>query len=180
LPGSEPTRRALRILGLDPGSLATGYGVIELAGQRITHIAHGCIRTQGIEFPQRLGNIHSGVAEVVAEYQPDELAVEKVFMNRNVEAALKLGQARGAALAAALVRDIPVFEFAATAVKLALVGNGHADKTQVSHMVCQLLGLSSTSSADAADALAVAVCHAHQRGIKARLAAASVMLGRNR
>lgn len=149
--------------------MTTGYGVIELHGHALVHVTHGCIRSAGVAFPERLGMIYAGIAAVMAAEMPDEIAVEKVFMNRNVEAALKLGQARGAALAAVLQQGRPVVEFAATAVKSALVGRGHADKAQVGYMVQHLLKLATPPPEDAADALAVAICHAHQRTLKVRL-----------
>lgn len=157
------------VLGLDPGSLVTGWGVVRVQGGVVSHVADGVIAVRGTAFPERLGLIHAAVAAVVSAYAPDEVAVERVFMNRNVEAALKLGQARGAALAAALVGGCPVSEHAATRVKQAITGTGRADKAQVQHMVTQLLGLRAPPPTDAADALAVAICHAHQRRLNDRL-----------
>jgi len=162
--------RGLLILGLDPGSLVTGWGVVCIRGGEVLHVAHGVVSVRGTTFPERLGLIHREVASVVSTHVPDEVAIERVFMNRNVEAALKLGQARGAALAAALAGGCPVSEHAATQVKQAITGTGRAEKTQVQHMVTKLLGLAALPPADAADALAVAICHAHQRRMQARLA----------
>jgi crossover junction endodeoxyribonuclease RuvC len=162
-----------RVLGLDPGSLRTGYGVIEVVGSRMHCVAQGRIDVSGHEFAQRLRLIHGQVSALISEHAPGEVAVERVFVNRNVDSALKLGQARGAALAA-LPADVAVFEYAPRAIKLAAVGFGGADKQQVAHMVRQLLRLGDEVSADAADALAVALCHAHERQSAARLAA---MLG---
>jgi len=162
--------RGLLVLGLDPGSLATGWGVVRIRGGEVLHVAHGVVSVRGTAFPERLGLIHREVAGVVSMHAPDEVAIERVFMNRNVEAALKLGQARGAALAAALAGGCPVSEHAATQVKQAITGTGRAEKTQVQHMVTELLGLAAAPPPDAADALAVAICHAHQRRMQARLA----------
>lgn len=158
-----------RILGIDPGSWATGYGVIEVQGQSIGHIASGCIRGGSTELPQRLKRIFDGLLEVVDRHRPDELAVEKVFINRNPDSALKLGQARGVALVAAALREIPVHEFAPAEIKLAIVGKGNAAKAQVQRMVTVLLRLQEQPGVDAADALAVAICRGHTRHCLHRL-----------
>ncbi len=150
-----------RILGVDPGSRITGYGIIDFDGERSVHVASGCIKTADGELPQRLGMIFTGLAEVIDTYLPQEMAVEKVFLNRNADSALKLGQARGAAVVAGVERALPVFEFTATQIKQSIVGRGHADKGQVQHMVKILLCLRETPPVDAADALAVALCHGH-------------------
>lgn len=151
-----------RILGIDPGSRVTGYGVIESDGIRSRHIASGCIRMQGDDFPARLGVIFEGLSEVIALHRPVEIAVEEVFFARNAASALKLGQARGAAICAAVTRGLPVKEYAARAVKQAIVGTGGADKEQVQHMVKLMLNLGAEALAsDQADALAVALSHAH-------------------
>jgi crossover junction endodeoxyribonuclease RuvC len=151
-----------RILGIDPGSRVTGYGVIESDGIRSRHIASGCIRAQGDDFPARLGVIFEGLSEVIALHRPVEIAVEEVFFARNAASALKLGQARGAAICAAVTRGLPVKEYAARAVKQAIVGTGGADKEQVQHMVKLMLNLGAEALAsDQADALAVALSHAH-------------------
>ena len=155
-----------RILGIDPGSRTTGYGVIEALPAVNRHIASGCIRVGDGDMAERLRRIVEGLREVSDRYAPCELAIERVFVNRNPESALKLGQARGAALVA--VPDIPVFEYAATRVKQATTGSGRASKDQVQHMVRVLLSLSEAPGADAADALAVALCHAHSRDLLAR------------
>jgi crossover junction endodeoxyribonuclease RuvC len=174
LRSSEAGALEFTILGLDPGSLVTGWGVIALRGGQVIHRAHGVVAVRGVPFPARLGLIHAGVAAVVEQYRPQEIAVERVFMNRNVESALKLGQARGAALAAALADGSrPVTEHAATQVKQAITGTGRAEKAQVQHMVVQILGLEETPSPDAADALAIAVCHAHQRRLSGLLGTAA-------
>jgi crossover junction endodeoxyribonuclease RuvC len=170
LPAFEPSAGrapggagATRILGVDPGSLVTGYGIIDVEHGRARHVASGCIRTAGVEFPERLRRIFEGISAVVREHGPQELAIERVFMNNNADSALKLGQARGAALVAVVSISMPVFEFSATEVKQAIVGRGHAAKQQIQHMVKVLLSLPERPPADAADALAVALCHAHTR-----------------
>jgi crossover junction endodeoxyribonuclease RuvC len=152
-----------RIIGIDPGSRRTGYGVIDTDGQRSTHIANGCIKLHDTALPERLKNIYSGLSEVIRTLRPDEMAIELVFMHRNADSALKLGQARGAAIVAGVNADLPVFEFSATQVKQAVVGVGHATKEQVQHMIKVLLRLDGAVQADAADALAVALCYAHRR-----------------
>ena len=147
------------ILGIDPGSRRTGYGVIDCTGATPRYIASGCIVTQGGDLAPRLGTIYYGVTEVIASYQPNQVAIESVFLARNANSALKLGQARGVAIAAAVAADLPVAEYAAREVKLAVVGTGKAAKEQVQHMVQVLLELSGRPQADAADALAIALCH---------------------
>jgi len=160
----------IRILGIDPGSRVTGYGIIDRSGQRISYVASGCIRTQGGALADRLGIIFAGVREIIEEYTPNEMAIERVFMNKNADSALKLGQARGAAICASVHSDVPVDEYAAREIKQAVVGKGGASKEQVQHMVCVLLALPATPSADAADALGVALCHGHQRETRRRMA----------
>ncbi|APZ43386.1 crossover junction endodeoxyribonuclease RuvC [Acidihalobacter ferrooxydans] len=151
----------MRILGIDPGSRVTGYGVIDSDGRSSRHVASGCIRLGAGELPPRLGRIFTEVGDLVAEYAPQALAVEKVFMAKNAASALVLGHARGAAMTACVQAGLEVFEYAPRAVKLAVVGSGAADKAQVQHMMRMLLGLTRAPAADAADALAVALCHAH-------------------
>jgi len=153
-----------RILGIDPGSRVTGYGIIESNGMQSRHLASGCIRAEDQPWPQRLGVIFSGVAEVVRQYAPREVAVEQVFFARNAASALKLGQARGAAICAALSTGVEVHEYTPKAVKQAVVGSGGAEKTQVGHMVKIILSLNEDLAEDQADALAVAICHAHTLG----------------
>ena len=169
--GAPATRRAeprpapvanLRILGLDPGSRRTGFGVIECRGPDYKHVAHGCIAVDGLEMAERLRQIFESLRALIFEHGPGEIAVERVFVNRNVDSALKLGQARGAALCA-IPQGMPVFEYAPRAIKLALVGSGAAEKGQVAHMIRTLLQLDGKISPDASDALAIAVCHAHTR-----------------
>ncbi|XOV85683.1 MAG: crossover junction endodeoxyribonuclease RuvC [bacterium] len=147
------------MLGIDPGSVVTGYGLINVRGRHSSYCASGCIRTSGADFPARLGQIYVGVKKLIDQYQPDEFAIENVFLARNPQSALKLGQARGVAIAAAVAAELPVFEYAARQVKLAVVGTGRANKAQVQHMVQAILQLSGLPQADAADALAIAVCH---------------------
>jgi crossover junction endodeoxyribonuclease RuvC len=163
----------IRILGIDPGSRITGFGVIDSDGRRSIHVASGCIRTAESALPARLQVIFSGVQELMTRYRPAAVAVEQVFMARNADSALKLGQARSAAICGTFAQGVEsaeVFEYAARAIKQAIVGIGHADKAQVSHMVAVLLNHRETLQADAADALAIALCHAHTRPLLARLA----------
>ena len=167
-----------RILGIDPGSRVTGYGIIDQAGQQISYVASGCIRTSGDALSERLGIIFSGVNTIIQEYMPDEMAIERVFMNKNADSALKLGQARGAAICASVHREVPVDEYAAREIKQAVVGNGGATKEQVQHMICVLLSLKKTPPSDAADALGVAVCHGHQRETSNRITTARSSRGK--
>ena len=150
-----------RVLGIDPGSRVTGFGVIETDGAHSRHLHSGCIRTASGDFPQRLGEIFNGVRAVLEEWRPDEVAVEQVFVARNAASALKLGHARGAAISAVVTEALPVFEYSPTAVKQGLVGTGRADKEQVQHMVRVILSLQQQMGLDQSDALAVALCHAH-------------------
>jgi crossover junction endodeoxyribonuclease RuvC len=161
----------MRILGVDPGSRRTGFGVIECRGTDYVHVAHGCLNVGTAVMAERLRLIFDGLQALIDEHQPAEVAVERVFVNRNVESALKLGQARGAALCA-VPRGVPVFEYAPRAVKMAVVGSGAAEKAQVAHMITALLRLSGRIGPDASDALAVAVCHAHSRQVHALTQAA--------
>ena len=162
--GDERAKPALmRVMGIDPGSVVTGYGIIESDGTRSFHVAHGHIRLKGASFIERLGHIHAAVGELVAEWRPAEVAIEQVFLGNNVMSALKLGQARGAAITAVVSRSIPVAEYAPRAVKQVVTGAGGAGKDQVQTMVRALLRIEETLQADAADGLAIAVCHAHSR-----------------
>lgn len=151
----------MKILGLDPGLRITGYGVIEQAGQRLEYQASGVVRTETGELPLRLAILFNGVREMIEQFKPEVAVVEKVFVNVNPQSTLLLGQARGAIIAALTYMGLPVFEYTALQVKQAVVGHGHADKVQVQHMVKRLLKLPSEPTADAADALACAICHAH-------------------
>ncbi|MDX5445370.1 MAG: crossover junction endodeoxyribonuclease RuvC [Zoogloeaceae bacterium] len=150
-----------RILGLDPGLRITGFGIIDQLGNQLRYVASGTIRTKDGELPGRLKVLLDGVREVVATYSPDQVAVEKVFVNVNPQSTLLLGQARGAVICGAVSCELPVAEYTALQVKQAVVGYGKADKTQVQHMVQRLLALDGDPSADAADALACAICHAN-------------------
>lgn len=157
-----------RILGLDPGSRITGFAILECEAGQIRYLASGGIRADG-EFPERLKQIFAGVAELVTQHQPDEVAIERVFMHRNADSALKLGQARGAALSATFGVPANVFEYAPREIKQAVVGTGAADKTQVQLMVKRLLKLTGEMGPDAADAIAIALCHAHARRLRSVL-----------
>lgn len=160
-----------RILGIDPGSQRTGIGIIDVdAAGRVSHVYHAPLVLLGAEdFPRRLRVLLDGLSEVISTWQPQEVAIEKVFMARNPDSALKLGQARGAAICAVVMRDLAVHEYAAKEVKLAVVGKGSAEKQQIQHMVGIMLGLHGKLQADAADALAVAITHAHVRATAQRL-----------
>jgi crossover junction endodeoxyribonuclease RuvC len=151
----------MRILGIDPGLRVTGFGVIDKVGQHLHYVASGCIKTPVGELPERLKSILNSLGEVIAQHNPEQVAVEKVFVNVNPQSTLLLGQARGAAICAAVLVDLPVAEYTALQVKQAVVGNGHAKKEQVQLMVQRILSLSGVPSPDAADALACAICHAH-------------------
>ena len=152
---------SIRILGIDPGLRITGFGVIEKVGQKLHYVASGCIKTPAGELPPRLKVILESLGEVISTYQPQQVAVEKVFVNVNPQSTLLLGQARGAAICAAVLANLSVAEYTALQVKQSVVGNGHADKEQVQDMVQRLLALDGKPGADAADALACAICHAH-------------------
>ena len=166
-PAAVPLPR--RVLGLDPGSLRMGFGVIDCKPVGETHVASGCIRVTGADLAMRLRHIHEQVLAMVVRYEPDEVAIERVFMHRNADSALKLGQARGAALCAAVAQGAAVYEYAPRAIKLAVVGTGAADKAQVSHMVQVLLGIGEPATADVSDALAIALCHVQARRVSSRL-----------
>ena len=151
-----------RILGIDPGLRVTGFGVIEMQGSRLAYVASGCIKSNDKQaLPERIATLFAGIGEVIATYRPDQAAVEKVFVNVNPQSTLLLGQARGAAIAALVHAGLPVAEYTALQVKQAVVGHGKAAKEQVQHMVVRLLELPGAPTADAADALACAICHAH-------------------
>ncbi|KPJ68071.1 MAG: hypothetical protein AMJ43_01305 [Coxiella sp. DG_40] len=149
------------ILGIDPGSRITGYGVIDSDGFRDKYVASGCIRATSKEFSKQLQQIFTGITEVVNIYKPQKTAIEQVFMHINANSALKLGRAQGAAIAALVAQNLLVAEYSARQVKQAVVGYGAASKAQVQHMVKTLLNLKSKTEEDAADALAIALCHAH-------------------
>ncbi len=158
------------ILGIDPGLRVTGFGLIAVDGRRTDYVASGCIRAAGSELPQRLRIIFDGVQELIERHRPDEAAVENVFMQRNPASALKLGQARGAAICALVASDLRVYEYTPAQIKQSVVGNGAADKQQVRHMVCALLKLRGEPRMDASDALACALSHLHFSRTLARTA----------
>lgn len=162
----------MRILGIDPGTRITGYGLIEKQGNRLLHIDNGAIYTSSKDdLPQRLKIIHDGLAQVIARYQPDVVAIEQVFVAKNALSALKLGQARGAAIVAGVNANLPVAEYSALQVKSAVVGYGKAAKVQVQQMVKALMKLPEIAQEDASDALAVAICHANSCQLSAKLKA---------
>ncbi|KRE16055.1 Holliday junction resolvase [Bosea sp. Root483D1] len=161
----------IRILGLDPGLRKTGWGLIVSEGTRLSFVACGVVESDGKEtLAERLRQLHDGIAGVIAQHAPQEVAVEETFVNRDPQSALKLGQARGVALVVPALAGLDVAEYAANLVKKTVVGVGHADKKQVQAMIRVLLPKAETRSADAADALAVAICHAQHRGARALLA----------
>ena len=153
----------IRVLGIDPGSVITGFGLIESDGARSFHLAHGHIRVKGDSFAEKLGHIHVSLCEVIQQWQPQESAIEQVFMSNNAMSALKLGQARGAAITAAVSHHLSVAEYAPRLVKKVVTGSGSADKQQVQTMVKAMLQIEKVLQVDAADGLAIAICHAHSR-----------------
>jgi crossover junction endodeoxyribonuclease RuvC len=160
----------MKILGIDPGSRITGYAIIRKEGNRLLHLDNGAIFTDSArDFPLRLKKIYLGLTEVILQYQPDAVAVENIFFSNNVQSALKLGQARGAAIVAGVNAGLPVFEYTALQVKQAVVGNGKAAKEQVQKMVKMLLNLPEIAQEDASDALAVAICHANSSTLAGKL-----------
>lgn len=157
----------MNVLGIDPGSRATGYGIIRKEGNRLIHLDNGAIFTSAsADFPSRLLQIYRGISEIIDHFRPDAMAIEQVFFANNVQSALKLGQARGVAIVAGADAGLPVFEYSALQVKQAVVGHGRAAKEQVQQMVKILLKLPEIAQADASDALAVAICHANSAGLK--------------
>ncbi|AHF76739.1 Holliday junction resolvase [Sodalis praecaptivus] len=168
------------ILGIDPGSRITGYGIVRQDGRKLSYLGSGCIRTKVDDLPGRLKLIYAGVSEIITQFQPDCLAIEQVFMAKNADSALKLGQARGVAIVAAINLDLPVFEYAARQVKQTVVGTGSAEKGQVQHMVRSLLTLSANPQADAADALAIAITHCHVSQNALRMGNGGLNLARGR
>jgi crossover junction endodeoxyribonuclease RuvC len=166
--------KPIRILGIDPGLRNTGWGVVESDGSRLAFVACGTVHSDSAEtLGQRLRQLHEGLAAVIAAHSPDEAAVEETFVNRDPQSALKLGQARGVALVVPALAGLPVAEYAANLVKKTVVGAGHAEKAQVAMMVRVLLPKCDARSADAADALAVAICHAQHRGARTLAARAA-------
>ena len=171
---------AVRILGVDPGLQITGFGIVERSAGRLAYVASGCVKSGSGELAARLKTILEGLREVIAEHRPDEVAIEKVFVNANPQSTLALGQARGTAICAAVLAGLPVAEYTALQVKQSVVGNGHARKEQVQHMVRRLLALPGTPGADASDALACAICHAHGGQGLGALATAGYRMKRGR
>ncbi len=163
----------MRVIGIDPGSHSTGYGVVESSRDGLRYVDSGCVRAGTETLAVRLKTIYDGIAGVIAHHRPDVMVIEQVFMARNPRAALVLGHARGSAMLAAVNRRLPVREYAALEIKQAVVGTGRAGKEQVQHMVRALLGLDATPSSDAADALACAICHIHTDAVRQRMNAVS-------
>lgn len=151
------------ILGIDPGSQVTGYGIIKSHGQTNIYLASGCIKVSKHQLGQHLKQIFEGLSKIITTYTPIEVSIEQIFMHRNPNSAIKLGEARGVAMVAASIHALPITEYSARQIKQSVVGYGAAKKEQVQHMVKYLLQLSGIPQADAADALAVALCHAHSR-----------------
>lgn len=176
----------ITILGIDPGSVNTGYGVVRTDGVRsfCSDYGHWSLKSSadGDDFNQRLGRLHNHINELLEQHQPDEVAIEQVFLSKSVSSALKLGHARGAAIAAVVTHCLPVYEYTPRTIKQAVVGSGAAGKEQVGRMVVQLLGLSDLPQVDAADALAIALCHCHSRGslLHSRNSGASPQASRGR
>jgi len=167
-----------RILGIDPGSRLTGFGVLDFVADKATYVASGVIQSIDGEFAARLKDIYNAVSELVTEYKPDAVAVESVFVHKNPGSALKLGHARSAAICATFHTDAVVFEYAPREIKLAVVGTGAASKEQVQHMVISILKLGGSPAPDAADALATALCHGHQRRSASRFKTPATVAGR--
>jgi crossover junction endodeoxyribonuclease RuvC len=178
--GANPTHGTVRILGIDPGLRITGFGLLERNGQQLRYVTSGVVRTPDGDLPERLKAILDSLVAVICEHAPDQVAVEKVFVNVNPQSTLLLGQARGAAICAAVSKNLPVAEYTALQVKQSVVGNGHAAKEQVQDMVRRLLALPGDPSADAADALACAICHAHGGQGLGRLATAGYRMRNGR
>jgi crossover junction endodeoxyribonuclease RuvC len=173
-PDQRPAAARERILGIDPGTVATGWGVVEMAGGALVHVDHGTIGSPAnLGQGARLKRIYHGLGEILARYQPEGVSLEKVFFAENATSALKLGQARGVALLAAAEAGVALQEYASTEIKLAVVGYGRASKEQIQKMVSQLLHLPEPIPADAADALAAAICYLHQRTFNVRLKGAA-------
>jgi crossover junction endodeoxyribonuclease RuvC len=147
------------ILGIDPGSCITGYGIIRSIKQQQHYLASGCIKITGKDWALRLKQIYSDLLQIIQEYRPQQISIEKIFVHKNVSSALKLGQARGAAIVAAANIGLPVYEYSAREIKQAIIGYGGADKKQIQSMVKSILSLNKTPPTDAADALAIAMCH---------------------
>lgn len=168
------------ILGIDPGSRITGYGVIKKQGRQLIYLGSGAIRTQATDLPTRLKYIYAGVSEIIQQFRPSHFAIEEVFMAKNAASALKLGQARGSAIVAAMNADLQVFEYAARLVKQTLTGSGSAEKVQVQAMVMRILHLTEKPQIDASDALAIAITHAHSFQHSLQISQHSVLSGKAR
>lgn len=167
-----------RVIGIDPGSRCTGYGVIDTDGLRHNYITSGYINIQGDELPDRLGFIFKEISRIIDQWQPNTMGIEQVFVNKNVDSALKLGQARGAAICAGINAQLDVGEYTPRAIKKAVAGNGSADKEQIQHMMKLLLKLDFVPQSDEADGLAIAVCHANHMQLKTLGIATKVRAGR--
>jgi crossover junction endodeoxyribonuclease RuvC len=167
----------IRILGIDPGSRLTGFGIVDCTGDCASYVASGAVRSVQGEFPDRLRLIFEAIKEIVADYRPDTVVIESVFMHKNAASALKLGHARSAAICATFSLDVEVVEYAPREIKQAIVGTGAATKEQVQHMINRLLRLEGAPSPDAADALAAALCHANQRLVHQRTGQAAFVAG---
>ena len=175
------TAPRVRILGIDPGLRITGFGIIDKTGNTLVYVTSGCIKTRAEDaLAQRLKTILDGLSEVITANRPEQVAIEKVFVNSNPQSTLLLGQARGTAICAAVLQSLMVSEYTALQIKQAVVGNGHAAKEQVQDMVKRLLRLGGDPSADAADALACAICHAHGGQGLGKLATAGYRMKRGR
>jgi crossover junction endodeoxyribonuclease RuvC len=166
------SQNSTRILGIDPGSRVTGYGIIDAEGAITRHVASGCIRVGDGDFTQRLNRIFNRVSELIAQFKPAELSIERVFVHRNADSALKLGHARAAAICGTFAHGVQVHEYAAREIKQAIVGQGGADKSQIQHMVKVILSLDALPETDEADALAAAICHAHTHPLQQTLTSA--------
>jgi crossover junction endodeoxyribonuclease RuvC len=175
--GNGQGRQDMRVIGIDPGLRTLGWGVIEVAGGRIAHVANGLCRPEGTALAERLLSLHAALAALLAEQRPDAAAIEQTFVNRDGAGTLKLGQARGVALLTLAQAGLEVGEYAPNTVKKAVVGAGHADKRQIGYMVGVALPGVTPAGPDAADALAIALCHAHHRQAGGRLAAAVARAG---
>ena len=167
----------LRILGIDPGSRLTGFGIVDCEHDAARYVASGSVKSIDGSFPERLQLIFRSVSEIVRDYRPDVVVVESVFMHRNASSALKLGQARSAAICATFGHELEIHEYAPREIKQAIVGTGAATKEQISHMVCRILELDGQPSSDAADALAAALCHANRRRMERATGAAVLAAG---
>jgi crossover junction endodeoxyribonuclease RuvC len=168
----------IRIIGIDPGSRITGYGVLDSDGYRHSYVSSGFIAIKGDALPERLGVIFSEIGGIIEQWRPETMAVEQVFVNRNVDSALKLGQARGAAICAGVNANLAIGEYSPRSIKKAVVGSGSAEKEQVQHMVRMLLKLEQSLQNDEADALAVAICHAHHFKLQGSGISSGVRRGR--